>query len=120
MDPQNYLIKSDFQDVHGQVYAFAVDPGAYDYFLFAYPTEHLSPPFPPVRSSFPRTEQRIVRIEAGEVVYGGEIWLDKCIEPKVSIRNRWERDEAVVESQFPLLPVHEVQVRLFKSTTWPR
>jgi hypothetical protein len=102
LQPQNYLIGSDFDSVHARVHAFVLSPGEYDFWLYS----------PTTRD--PSIGKRVVRLNAGEIVYGGEIWVEGCSNAKVSIRNQWKRDKPIVESRFPLLPLDQVQERLFE------
>ena len=54
-------------------------------------------------------------VEAGEIVYAGEIWLEgPCKDIKASVQNRWERDKRIVAVDFPGIPLDEVNIRLFE------
>ena len=106
LSPQNLFLSSDFDHVRSRVYALALNPGEYDYALLAVNYIHMEDPV---------TVQRTVQLDAGEIVYAGEIWLENCrYDVSASIRDSWDRDRPLIEAKFPLLPLDQVQIRLFR------
>jgi hypothetical protein len=100
LDPYNVFLRSDFEDVRAHVDAVALAPGEYEViFQPGGTTRHLS-------------SDLGVRLAAGEIVYAGEIWMKGCgNNVEVTTRDSWERDKPMIETKFPDLPLHLVQMR---------
>ena len=95
------LIGSDFVEVHGQLQAIPLDAGVYTFV-----------PVGTFLRSLPYKVRR-VRIYASEIVYAGEIHIDGCFRPTISIRDSWDRDKSRTRAMYPNLPLQDVQQRLF-------
>lgn len=106
LSSQNPFLGSDFEEVHSRVYALALEPGDCDYAVLAVNHRYMDDP---------ATVHRVVKHGVGEIVYGGEIWLENRRQGvEGSIRKQWERDLVAFESTFPLLPLNQVRIRLFE------
>jgi len=99
-----YIHKSDFSDHHGTINAVALPPGRYELRPWL-----ANPYFVPTV-----TPNYVIEISAGELIYGGEVFMPKACSSNTAfvIRDRFDRDIELAIAKNPALAGRPIEKRL--------
>jgi hypothetical protein len=104
----SYVVKSEFSDHHGYLHVLRLKPGSY------YFAPYINNPALDMKQ-VPRMD---FRVAAGEVVYLGEYFMDRScgLSDSGALRDRSERDLALLKSKNPALAQAQVEKRILHVT----
>ncbi|WP_431046456.1 hypothetical protein [Roseateles sp. L2-2] len=106
IDVDVYVYKSDYSDHHGTINAVALPPGKYEIrpvVANPYVSQIIIPNY-------------VVEIAAGELIYGGEVFMPQActMNTLFSIRDEFERDTELAIKKNPALAGRPVEKRLLQ------